>query len=127
MIFETQVSNNNIFRLKNFFGEIFFDNKQIVSRSLVTTSAKPDLMKSQLEQITEKHLVFDLSHRKKDVLLHLKTMNTSKPLGPTDIPAWAIKDGRDVLMHHLTYLFNAFLKQGTFPSDLKKAIITTLF
>ena len=30
-------------------------------------------------------------------------------------------------MHPLTYLFNAFLKEEKFPSDLKKAIITPLF
>ena len=57
---------------------------------------------------------------------HLKTLNTSKPLGPSEIPARALKDGKDVLMHPFTYLFNAFLKEK-FPSDLKKAIITPLF
>ena len=52
----------------------------------------------------------------KEVLHHLKTLNTSKPLRPTEIPAWALTDGKDVLMHPLTYLFNAFLfKEEKFP------------
>ena len=50
-----------------------------------------------------------------------------KPLGPTGIRAWALKDRKNVLMHLLTYLFNAFLREEKFSSDLKKANITPFF
>ena len=82
-------------------------------------------MKSQLEQITEKTFRFRFV-TSKEILHHLKTLKTWKPLGTTEIPAWAVKDSKDVLMHPLTYLFNAFLNEEKFPSDLKKPIVTPL-
>ena len=54
-------------------------------------------------------------------------MNTSKPLGPSKIPAWAIKDAKAALAEPLCYLINQFVTERKFPEDLKKKCVTPLF
>ena len=54
-------------------------------------------------------------------------MNTSKPVGPSKIPAWAIKDAKAALAEPLCYLINQFITEGKFPEDLKRACVTPLF
>ena len=55
------------------------------------------------------------------------SLNTSKPAGPSKIPAWAIKDAKAALAEPLCYLINQFTTEGKFPEDLKKACVTPLF
>ena len=128
----TTVSSYNMFSLKNSFGEILFDNKQIANLLNYGLSKLGDYFGKArpYEKSTRTNNRKTFSFRfvtSKEVLHHLQTLTTSKPLGPNEIPAWALKDDKDVLMHPLPYFFNAFLKEETFPSDLKKAIITPLF
>ena len=49
------------------------------------------------------------------------SLNTSKPVGPSKIQAWAIKDAKAALGEPLCYLINQFITEGKFPEDLKKA------
>ena len=56
----------------------------------------------------------------------IDSMNTSKPLGPSKIPAWAIKDAKAALAKPLCYLINQLITEGKFPEDLKKACVTSL-
>jgi hypothetical protein len=41
----------------------------------------------------------------------LKDLNPSKPLGPSDIPAWALRDAADEITIPLTQLVNAFIAE----------------
>ena len=55
------------------------------------------------------------------------SLHTSKPLSPSKITAWAIKDSKAALGEPLCYLINQFFTEGKFPEDLKKACVTPLF
>ena len=57
----------------------------------------------------------------------IDSLHTSKPLGPSKIPAWAIKDAKAALAEPLCYFINQFSTEGKFPEDLKKACVTQLF
>ena len=50
-----------------------------------------------------------------------------KPVGPSKIPAWAIKDAKAALAEPLCYLINQIITEGKFPEDLKKTCVTPLF
>ena len=66
-----------------------------------------------------------LTTKERNVLID--SLNTSKPVGPSKIPAWAIKDAKAALAEPLCYLINQFITEGKFPEDLKKACVTPLF
>ena len=127
----TTVSNNNFFGLENSFGEFLFDNQQIVILLNYRFSKLGDYFGKTrpYEKSTRTYNRKTFSFRfvtSKEVLHHLKPLNT-KPIGPTEIPAWVLKDGKDVLMHPFTYLFNDFLKGEKFPSDRKKPLLHRFF
>ena len=63
----------------------------------------------------------------KETNVLIDSLNTSKPVGPSKIPAWAIKDAKAALAEPLCYLINQFITEGRFPEDLKKACVTPLF
>ena len=48
----------------------------------------------------------------------VRSLNTKKPLGPSNIPAWAFKDSLNVIAEPLTFLMIAFLEQGKFQMIL---------
>ena len=56
----------------------------------------------------------------------IKSLNTKKPLGSSNIPAWALKDSSNVLAEPLTFLINAFL-ENLFPNHLKPAYVIPIF
>ena len=56
----------------------------------------------------------------------LNNLNKNKPLGPSTIPAWALKDGAPILVELVYFLLNGFLKQNKFPFLLKLANITPI-
>ena len=57
----------------------------------------------------------------------IKNLNINKPLGPSKIPAWALKDSINVISEPLTFLINAFITEGKFPNHLKQAYVTPIF
>ena len=57
----------------------------------------------------------------------MRSLNTKKPLGPSNIPAWALKDSLNVIAEPLTFLINAFLEQGKFPNHLKRAHVVPIY
>ena len=63
----------------------------------------------------------------KETKVLIDSLNTSKPLGPSKIPAWAIKDAKAALAEPLCYSINQFITERKFPEDLKKACATPLF
>ena len=73
-------------------------------------------------------------HKKNPSLLEGKTckkfvkeLNINNPLGPFNIPAWALKDSISVIAEPLCFLIIAFLNEGKFPSDLKQAHVCPIF
>ena len=48
-------------------------------------------------------------------------------LGPSKIPAWALKDAQSVLAEPLCFLINEFISESSFPTDLKKALVSPLY
>ena len=63
----------------------------------------------------------------KETNVLIDSLNTSKPVGPSKTPAWAIKDAKAALAESLCYLINQFITEGKFPEGLKKACVTPLF
>ena len=61
--------------------------------------------------------------RKKEVT----NLKGKKSPSPSDLPAWALRDGCKVKYPHLTFLANAFMKYNLFQTRLKKAIVTPIF
>ena len=57
----------------------------------------------------------------------LKELNANKPLGPSNIPAWALKDCMNIVAEPLQFPINAFIFEGSFPQQLKQAHITPIF
>ena len=58
---------------------------------------------------------------------HLKRLNKNKPLGPSDIPAWALKDCFNLLAEPLFFMINAFIEEGKFPEHPKEAHIIQIY
>ena len=50
-----------------------------------------------------------------------RSLNAKKPLGPSNIPAWALKDSLNVIAEPLTFLIKAILEQGIIPNYLGRA------
>ena len=88
-----------------FFKEETFDNSSI-----------PNFAKISFHQIT-------LYECKKIV----RSLNRKKPLGPSNIPAWALKDSLNVIAEPLTFIINAFLEPGKFPNHLKRAHVVPIY
>ena len=57
----------------------------------------------------------------------IKCLNVNKPLGPSKIPAWALKEAQSVLAEPLCFLINEFISESSFPTDLKKALVSPLY
>ena len=57
----------------------------------------------------------------------VRQLKSNKPLGPSNIPAWALKDCLKIIAEPLTYLINAFLEKGRFPNQLKRAHVVPIY
>lgn len=59
-----------------------------------------------------------------DCIKAICKLNPSKPLGPSWIPAWALKDAKKFIAPHLTFLINYSIMESEFPNKLKKANVS---
>ena len=50
-----------------------------------------------------------------------KRIESCKLLGPSETPAWVLKDSISTIAESLCFLINAFLYEGRFPSECKGA------
>ena len=57
----------------------------------------------------------------------LKELDPCKPVGPSEIPAWALKDSISTIAEPLCFLINAFLDEGRFPNECKRADVCPVF
>ena len=63
----------------------------------------------------------------KEIFDILNNLNVKKPLGPSLIPSWDLKDAREHIAETLCFLFNQFLTEQRFPDDLKHAHVLLFF
>ena len=54
-------------------------------------------------------------------------LDGNKAVGLDNIPAWILKQTSDIIVPHLTYIFNLCLKTGTFVDEWKKAKVTPIY
>ena len=123
--------SQNIFYFKNCFDYVITDNYKIAQLLNYKFSKLGDYIGSAYNFFPTNHRKsknsFDFRFvNKKEVLLTLKNLNLNKPLGPSDIPSWALKDGFLFLADPIKLLFNQFLGEEKLPEDLKKAIVTPI-
>ena len=82
--------------------------------------------KIPLKSAREKDFKFRYITTKETNVL-IDSLNASKPVGPSEIPAWAIKDAKAALEEPLSYIINQFLADRNIPEDHLKACVTPLF
>ena len=80
-----------------------------------------------LIQRSGKELIVPFVWLKPNLGISLDFVLACNALGPSKIPAWAIKDAKAALAKLLCYLINQRITEGKSPEDLKKACITPLF
>ena len=57
----------------------------------------------------------------------LKELDPCIPLGPSETPASVLKDSISTIAEPLCFLINAFLDEGRFPSECKRADVCPVF
>ena len=58
---------------------------------------------------------------------HLKRLNKNKPLGLSNIPAWALKECLNLLAEPLCFMTNAFIEEGKYQEHLKQAHVIPIY
>ena len=51
----------------------------------------------------------------------LRNVKTNKATGPDNVPAWILKNHANILVGHLTAIFNSSLREGIIPETWKSA------
>ena len=59
-----------------------------------------------------------------DIFLEI---DPKKPTGPCALPPWVFIDTKDLIVPHLTFIFNECIKQSCFPTELKRAFVTPIY
>ena len=128
-------SKTEISSLKNVFGDIYTDQNKIVNLLNYRFSKLGDYLgskqipyRSSKEIVMSKSLMFEFE----PISIYtckkfLKELHPCKPLGPSEIPAWALKDSISTIAEPLWFLINAFLDEGRFPSECKRADVCPVF
>ena len=127
-------TKTEIVSLKNSFGDLVTNQKQIanllnyrfsklgdylgVKRMYTSPIPKPPGRKSFRFQPIN---ILELKKK------HIKSLNVNKPLGPSNIPAWVLKDCMNMIAHPLCYMINTFISENKFPTHLKQAFVVPIF
>ena len=116
----------NISSLKNSFGDLITDPKRIANLLNYRFSKLGDYAgkKSSYEKLNNKIPERKSSFRFQpisifDIKKHIHNLNSNKPIGPSKITAWALKDVLIVIAEPVCYLVNTFIQEVKFPNDLK--------
>ena len=115
----------------NTFGDLIAEDKKIANLLNYTFSHLGDYYGRKIPNNIESKTTLKLfSFRPttiKEVFDAVKSLKINKPLGPSSIPAWDIKDGMTEIVPQLTMVINEYVKKQKFPSILKKGLITPLY
>ena len=120
--------------LRNSFGDLISEQKDIPNLFNYMFSRLGDFMGKTVEY-TEHNDIKTNEFRFEPIGLYqckshgksCKSLNINKPLGPSNIPAWALKDCLHVIAEPPTFLINALLNEGNFASHLKQAHVIQVF
>ena len=108
--------------MSNLFNEYFTDIGPTLSSQIPETNVSFEMY---MKFSAQKEFNFSDIHIQ-EVLNEISKLNTSKSVGPDNIPAKLIKDSKDVVAPFLTLLFNASLSNGIFPDDFKIARVSPI-
>ena len=123
----------NIHSLQNSFGDLITNQKDILNLLNYTFSKLGEFFSKDQSAPLDTHKTFlrkTFSFRfltTKEVFDLLKNLKVAKPLGPSKIPAWALRDAKSALAEPLCFLINEYIKVGEFPEPLKHANVIPLF
>ena len=123
--------------LKNSFGDTITDPYKItnlLNNKFATLGDFNSLISYRHEEeiksppITTTRIRFDSRYvTSKEVLDSLRQLNGNKPLGPSQVPGWALRDSTPCIHITLSFIINNAIETQKFPNDLKKAEITPIF
>ena len=82
-----------------------------------------------LESIAQRPMILELDAppNKAETTAAIKQLQTGKAPGPDGIPAEVFKAGGEILISHITHLFQVFWANGQLPQDLREASIIHLY
>ena len=120
--------------MENSFGDIKTDQKKIVNLLNNRSSNFGDYIVSKqktFDEKSEKRIKANVTFKFQPITFFtckkfVEELNINIPLGPSNIPAWALKDSTSVIAEPFCFLLNAFLNEGKFPGDLKHAHVCTI-
>ena len=119
--------------LKNALGDLVTEPKKIVNllnyRFTTLGDYKGESNELYYANIaSENHSIFNFRFvTQREVRDTILKLSVNKPLGPTKISMWAIKDGMNAILPHLTFAINSSVSENTFPSTLKTAHVIPIF
>ena len=125
-------TTTTVYSLKNSFNEIITEKIKIASLLNVKFSKLGEFFESRnytldLPMVRQKNTFSFRFVTKFECLKTLLALGKFKPLGPSTIPSWALRDAASELAEPICFLLNEFIKTETFPAELKRADITPLF
>ena len=124
--------NTDIDEIKNSFGESIRDPNKIANLLNVKFSAlgnyTGDHRPYENVETSTSRRCFNFAYvTEQQCIKVLLSLNPKKPLGPTAIPGWALRDSHKVIATHICFIFNQFLNEETFPVSAKLADVTPIF
>ena len=130
----SQRTKTHISSLRNSFGDLITDPKRIANllnyrfSKLGDYAGKKIPYKKPNNRIPERQSLFSFKPISIfDIKKHINNLNSNKPICPSKIPAWALKDVLNVIAEPLCYLVNTFIQEGKFPNQLKQAFVVPIF
>ena len=128
-------TKTEIFSLKNSFGDTVTDQKRIANLLNYRFSKLGEYLGQTRQYINNTSKEIKNNNKKFSIQpislfeckKHLKRLNKNKPLGPSNIPAWALKDCLNLLAEPLCFMMNAFIEEGKFPEHLKQAHVIPIY
>ena len=128
-------SKTEILSLKNVFGNVYADKNKIVNLLNYRFSKLGDylgskhiLYRSNKKITISNSLMFEFEPISIYTCKNfLKELDQCIPLGPSEIPAWVLKDSISTIAEPLCFLIIAFLDEGRFPSECERADVCPVF
>ena len=124
-------TKTNISSLRNSFGDLITDPKRIANllnyRFSGDYAGKKIPHKKLNNNIPKRKFLFGFQPISIFDIKIIHNLTSNKPIGPSKIPAWALKDRLNVIAEPLFYLVNTFIQEGKFPNHLKLAFVIPIF
>ena len=118
--------------LKNSFGDLIVDDNAIANHLNLVFSNLGEYFGDKIvcPKIILKEGNGDFSFHpisEKQCFDIFREIDPKKPMGPCALPPWVFIDTKDLIVPHLTFIFNECIKQSCFPTELKRAFVTPIY